>query len=471
MKKYIRYILSIMLGVAIFARLNSVLEANFDGNMRMKGLYRLDRDTADVVFYGNSHIYGGVNTASLWDEYGISGYNLSGAIQPLWNSYYNMEETLKYQSPKVMVVDVYGALNDEEYSPSANVIKNVSSMRLSSNKIRNLWNSVPHEEFISYLLFYPLMHDSYREITKANYDREYDMIGGKWYKGFSTSFAVTNYEKLPEVDEILEKRAPSEKNRKYLDKMVSLAKKNHIDLVFLVVPYEGWQTEDEEVYVWVEEYAAENNVLFFNGNRYLEEMSFDPAIDYAESSHLNYYGASKFTKYFGSWLKSNCELKDHHGEELYDSWQKYSDCWAAYLRNAELGRITDLDEYISYLKSNENYVAFVSVSYKYKDNVYVNKLKELAEVDPYDFEYNGTFVIEGGKLLYKTPNEPEYLWYMETDSLDIAVVREYGDEMKLLINDVVQNNTYNDVTIVVYDKILDEIADSIVFNRDGIIIK
>ena len=469
MKKYIRYILSIMLGILIFARLNFVLEANYDGNVSMKGFYRLDRDTSDVVFYGNSHIYGGVNIASLWDEYGISGYNLSGGIQPLWNSYYNMEETLKYQSPKVMVVDVYGTHNIEEYSPSANVIKNVSSMRLSPNKIRNLWNSVPHEEFISHLFFYPLMHDSYREITKANYDREYNIIGGKWYKGFSPFLTVTHYEKLPEANEILKKKAPSEKNRKYLDKMVSLAQKHQIDLVFLVVPYAEWQPGEEEVYAWVEEYAAENNVFFFNGNQHMEEMALDPATDYADFSHLSYDGASKFTKYFGGWLKSNYDLEDHRGEELYDSWQKYSECWAAYTRNRELAGITDLDEYISKLKSSENYVVFVSVSSKYKDNVYVDKLKELAEVDPYDFEYNGTFVIKEGELLYKTPNEPEYLWYMETDSLDIAAAREYGYEMELLIHDVVQNDIENDVTIVVYDEILDVIADSVFFNRDAII--
>ena len=166
----------IILAALVFGRLGRVLEADYDGNQAMHGFYRMEKDTADVMFYGSSHIYAGVNTVSLWDEYGIAGYDLAGTMQTLWNSYYNMEETLKYQTPEVMVVDVYGALIGEEYYTSTNVIKNASSMRFSLNKVRNIWSSVPHEDFLSYLLSYPLMHDSYREITKRNYERESGII-------------------------------------------------------------------------------------------------------------------------------------------------------------------------------------------------------------------------------------------------------------------------------------------------------
>lgn len=471
MKKYIRYIAIIMITVLVFGRLGKVLEANHDGNQAMNGFYKLDRNTVDVMFYGSSHIYAGVNTVSLWDEYGIAAYDLAGTMQTLWNSYYNMEETLKYQTPKVMVVDVYGALIEEEYYTSTNVIKNASSMRFSTNKIKNIWSSVTHEEFLSYLLSYPLMHDSYREITKGNYVRGSDKIGGKWYKGFNPSFAITVYDKLPEVTEITEKKQPSEKNKKYLEKMVEMAQKQQIELVFIVVPYEGWQEKDESIYAWIEEFAADNDIRFFNGNRNLDKMGFDSATDYAEASHLNYSGACKFTHYFGHWLKENYELKDHRGEELYQSWQEYSDCWAAYQRNSELSQINDLNAYIKALKQGKEYVIFVSVDYKYKDNLFVNMLEELSDVDPYSFDNNGTYVIESGNLLYKTPDEPNYLWYMETDCLDIAVVRNYGEDMKIVVNNVEQNNNYNDVTILVYDKKLDMIADVVAYNRDGTLIR
>ena len=70
-------------------RLGYVLGANYDGNQSMDGVYRLDKDSVDVVFYGSSHVYSGVNVAALWDDYGIAGYDMAGTMQTLWNSYYN----------------------------------------------------------------------------------------------------------------------------------------------------------------------------------------------------------------------------------------------------------------------------------------------------------------------------------------------------------------------------------------------
>lgn len=469
MKKYFKCLTVIMLAVFIFCRLGWVLEANYDGNQAMNGLYHMEKNTADVIFYGSSHIYAGVNTVNLWDEHGIAGYNLAGTMQTLWNSYYNMAESLKYQSPKVMVVDLYGALIEEEYYTSTNVIKNVSNMKFSLNKIQNVWNSVAHEKFLSYLLSYPLIHDGYRELQKENYEKGADIIGGEWYKGFKPTYACTKYEKLPEVAQELEEKMPTEKNREYLTKMVNIAEKNQVQLAFIVVPYAGWEENDEAVYSWVEDFAKENNILFFNGNRAMKEMEFNPETDFAEASHLNYNGSCKFTQYLGAWLKTNCGLQDNRGKEVYDSWQQYSDCWRAYQKGIELEQIMDVKDYVETVSTNKEYVLFISVAGHYKSNRYLDVFEKLSGNSLYDFENGGTLVIENGEVLYRTPDEPEYLWYMETDSMDIAVVREYGGEMEIWVDNVEQNyNNENDVTILVYDKRLDQVVDIAAYNQDGV---
>ena len=74
-------------------------------------------------------------------------------------------------------------------------------------------------------------------------------------------------------------------------------------------------------------------------------------------------------------------------------------------------------------------------------------------------------------ILYQTPDEPEYLWYMETELSDIAVSRSYGGTMQIQVNNTVMNNNYNDVTILVYNRMLDEVADVVGFNSDGILIR
>lgn len=469
MKKFFKCITIILLVIFIFYRLGWVLEADYDGNQAMDGLYRMEKNTADVIFYGSSHIYSGVNTACLWDEYGIAGYNLAGAKQTLWNSYYNMVESLKYQSPKVMVVDLLSVSMDKEYYTSTNFIMNVSNMKFSLNKIQNVWSSVPHEEFLSYLLSYPLIHDRYVELQKENYEKTPDVIGGKWYKGFKASYACTKFDKLPEVAQELEENMPTEKNREYLAKMVNLAEKNQIQLVFIVVPYAGWSDYDEALYSWTENFAEENNILFFNGNRAMEEMEFNPETDFAEASHLNYNGACRFTEYLGKWLKDNCGLQDNRGKELYDSWQQYSDCWQAYQKGSELKGIADIEKYVEAVKYNEDYILFVTVAGQYKSNRFLGLIEELSDISPHDFENGGTLVIENREVLYRTPDEPEYLWYMETDSMDIALVREYGSEMEVWTGNVKRNyDIDNDITILVYDKRLDQVVDIAAYNKEGI---
>ncbi len=469
MGKYIRAAAGIMMALLVFGRLGHVLAANYDGNQSMDGFYRLERDTVDVMFYGSSHVYAGVNVVDLWDDYGIAGYNLAGTMQTLWNTYYNMEETLKYQSPKVMVVDLYGLLIEDEYYGSSNVIKNVSSMRFSLNKIKNVWSSVPHEEFLTYLASYPLTHDSNTELKRGNYDEKVNNLGGEWYKGYRPTYAVTEYGALPQIDANPEKAVPTEKNREYLDKMVAFAKEHQIQLMFMVVPYAGLQKQDQSLYRWAEEYAGENGVPFLNGNLYLKEMGFHPATDYAEASHLNYSGSCKYTAYLGEWLTQNYELTDRRGGQAWDSWQKYSDCYAAYRANLELKGSKDVESYLRKLEEREDYLIIISLDNQYKENELVGMLEEFMGIDPYELDNSASVVLDNGTIRYQTPAQPKYLWYTETDLSDIAVVRGEEGSMEVLVNNQVQNHSFSDVTIMVYDKTLDTIADVVSYNADGVL--
>lgn len=225
------------------------------------------------------------------------------------------------------------------------------------------------------------------------------------------------------------------------------------------------------LYQWAEEYAQENGILFLNGNTRLEEMDFDPAADYAEASHLNHSGACKFTAYLGKWLTERCELEDHRGDDKWESWQKYSDCRTACEQNRELTQCTELADYLRKLQERNDYLVIVSLDDNYRKNPYVRLLEELAGIDPYTFGSSASIVLKDNTVLYQTPDEPEYLWYMETNLSDIAVNRSYGGTMQIQVNNDVKNNNYNDVTILVYDMMLDELVDVVGFNSDGILIR
>ena len=43
-----------------------------------------------------------------------------------------------------------------------------------------------------------------------------------------------------------------------------------------------------------------------------------------DESHLNYYGADKFTGYLGKDITDRFELPDHRGDKKYKSWEENS---------------------------------------------------------------------------------------------------------------------------------------------------
>ena len=114
-RKIITRVLAILLVVAI--ALGGLWYANrvlvmkrVDGVLTMQNFYAQPDGTVDVLLVGNSHSGINIDTATLWTEYGISAYDLWGGVQPLWNSYHFIVEALKYQTPKLVVLEVTAAI-------------------------------------------------------------------------------------------------------------------------------------------------------------------------------------------------------------------------------------------------------------------------------------------------------------------------------------------------------------------------
>ena len=104
-------------------------------------------------------------------------------------------------------------------------------------------------------------------------------------------------------------------------------------------------------------------------------------------------------------------------------------------------------------------------------NPYVQLLEGLVGIDPYTLGSSASIELEDRTILYQTPDEPEYLWYRETVLSDIAVSRSYGGAMQIQVNNTVKNDNYNDVTILVYNRLLDVVADVVCFNSDRVLIR
>ena len=67
----------------------------------------------DVILMGTSHMMTNVFPQELWRMYGISSYNWGYANCTCAESYYLLQDIVKYTEPKLIVLDMYGFLSYE----------------------------------------------------------------------------------------------------------------------------------------------------------------------------------------------------------------------------------------------------------------------------------------------------------------------------------------------------------------------
>ncbi len=282
-------------------------------------------NTHQVVFVGDCEVYESFIPPVLFEEYGITSYIRGSAQQLIWQSYYLLEETFKYESPKVVVFNVlsmkYGEPQREEYNRMT-----LDPMRNSTIKHNAIKASVTDEESIlSY--YFPLLryHSRWKELSADDFKY---MLGTEnvTHNGYLLQTAIN-----PKTD-TLEGRPLSNYELpaisfEYLNKMKKLCDENGAELILIKAPtnvrnywwYDEWDKQ-------IVKYADENNLSYYNfiGN---EEIGIDWSHDtYDRGMHLNVYGAEKMTLYFGKILSENHNLESQKGnDEILNIWtEKYN---------------------------------------------------------------------------------------------------------------------------------------------------
>ncbi len=77
---------------------------------------------------------------------------MTGAEQPLWNSYYNLKEALKTQKPKLVVLDMFCPSRFYDDFQPGWADENLDGMRISLNKLEAVYTSVQEEQKVTFSL-------------------------------------------------------------------------------------------------------------------------------------------------------------------------------------------------------------------------------------------------------------------------------------------------------------------------------
>lgn len=285
-----------------------------DGVTPMDHMYDLPEDTVDVVLLGSSHMGVNVDPSILWEEEGVAAYNCWGSMQQVWNTYYYLNECLKYQNPKLVVMDVYGATFAYDYGTYDNAVKNTIGMRMSMDKVEAIQTSVEESDYFVYLLLgLPTYHYRYTELTEDDFTNFF------WDKATGIQTVNTAGEVVQPItitdwgvgDETLPLNA---KQQEYLIKIIELCREKDVPLLLIAAPYYLDATEVKrfnEIGVVAEKYG----VPYLNYCTDCEAIGLDSSEDYRDLCHLMSSGIRKYSVFLGNYIKEHYDVPDRRTDE------------------------------------------------------------------------------------------------------------------------------------------------------------
>ena len=466
-KKRIATVVFLALAAGLLWKLNDAFRLKQeDGIVPMELFYEQEPETIDVMFYGSSHTYSDINPAVLWDQEGISSYDLAGSLQPLWNTYYYMKESLKYQRPKVMVVELVRAIESRDYIEEARTVTNTFGMKFSKDKIEAIQVSTP-DNLIPYLLGYPVYHSRYTELSRADFAAYLGDPHGKASKGYYPLYVTKSYDSMADMSEVTESSDLAPKSEEYLRKIIALAKEEDIPLVFMISPYQGIVESEQIIFNRCSEIAAEEGIPFLDFNQMYDELDLDPQTDMAEASHLNYRGTAKLSSYLASWLSEHYSLPDHRGDEQYASWEENAEDWKQKDANQELLEEESLPRTLEkMLENNGSYTYVLSLTGGYANG-------ELPETEllrklgvPEEILSEGGIYIGGAEGSHVLKNGTEEACVLEWIASDLEV-KVSGTNQSIVYSNESELKTLNGINILVYDHFTESLVTAVGFDAEN----
>lgn len=298
------------------------------GICSMQNLYFQEPDSVDVLVVGTSLAYAGVNTNVLWQEYGIAAYDLCSAEQPFWVSYYYLQEALKFQHPKLIVLDAKPAIYDRDFSREGRTILSTSGIRSPFARIQAIRACVGDEEALDFALVYPKLHSRYDQLTLSDFRYPADNGGrGKLWKGYIEQ-DTTEHVQRPSLVWVDTKRNMNDRQEEYARRIFELAGEKEIPIVLMGFPCPDYAA-DHMYYNALGAVAKEYDVPFVNYNNPDLRFGLRYSSDFADWQHLNIKGSVTFSKKLGMDLQQDFGIPDRRGESKYDSYSQCAEKWYA----------------------------------------------------------------------------------------------------------------------------------------------
>ncbi|MCL2204546.1 MAG: SGNH/GDSL hydrolase family protein [Defluviitaleaceae bacterium] len=315
--------------VLVFFGLQRLLVPKYASDILHGGLireyYRSGFDH-DILFIGDCEVFANFSPIALWEEFGMTSFIRGTPQQLIWQSYYLLQDTLRFETPRVIVYNVLSMQYNEPQNEAYNRLT-LDGMRWGMPKIRAISASMTEEEdWLSYI--FPLLRfkDRWREIGAEDF-RYFFRDPRVSVNGFVIRADVRPVGWIP---------APApranyqfgDKAYAYLERITRLAATHDIPLILVKAPSPATPWPDR----WnqqIVDFAHQHDLMYINFFDYIDDIGLDFNYHtFNAGLHLNVFGAEKLARFFGGILQETFDLPDRRGEAaLAARWGEKADLY------------------------------------------------------------------------------------------------------------------------------------------------
>ena len=298
----------------------------------MTNLYMQPADTVDVLVVGTSLAYSGCNTNVLWRAFGIASYNLGGAEQPFWETYYLLREALTLQRPRLILLDAKAACYTKDYSTRPRTVQHTFGILNPIHRIDAIFGCQEKARTaMEFVLAYPQVHYRYTEISREDFSWPPTNQGrGPSWKGFIETDLVEPHTRP--YGYVSKPKSLGRRSEEYVRKILELAQAEDIPIVVVAFPNPDY--DNDAAYLdalW--RIAEEYSVPYVNYNDMSIDVGLDYYTDFADWQHLNVRGSIKMSYRLGKDMVDYYQIPDHRGDPAYESYDVCAEIWLSKLYN------------------------------------------------------------------------------------------------------------------------------------------
>jgi hypothetical protein len=302
--------------------------------------YTFTEDSIDVIALGPSTTYRGFSSPELFVAKGITAYNFGTSGQPLFTSYYLLEEALKTQSPKLVVVDTEGLTSATQNEGSYRRI--LDNLPFSMNRLEALCNRSRMDgadSLLSYLLPMQKYHSVWKMLTRFSFRDVKAIELSMIIQGFLLDNRKGLDRETVLLTDIGEERAEYKQSEyEYLLKIIDTCKSNNISIILVTYPmtlpntYSTSQWTDAR-HNTTQDIAKEQEVVYIDLSvkDVFDSVGLVLPDDMLDAVHVNTFGAAKITRYLSEIMISMADIQDHRNDSRFLAFRKYAASYSRWI--------------------------------------------------------------------------------------------------------------------------------------------